>query len=54
MKYIKVSFKVRIGEWPETRLTEDFIKKQIENVGQTVLDAFDETIHDVEIKETDQ
>ncbi len=51
MKHIKVSFEVNVGEWPETRLTKEFIRKQVDHIIEVTLDAFDETIHNVEIKE---
>lgn len=51
MKHLKVTFEVNVGEYPDTRLTEDFVRMQIDHVGEVILDAFDETIHEIVIKE---
>lgn len=55
MREIKVSFNVFVfddeEDHPCERLTEDFIEKRVRELGETILDAFDETIHDVEIEE---
>lgn len=52
-KRIKVSFCVFVNNDrvnnPENRLTKEFVEKRVEELGNTILDAFDETIHDVEI-----
>ncbi|MBQ8805734.1 MAG: hypothetical protein IJZ68_04570 [Bacteroidaceae bacterium] len=54
MKEIRVSFSVFVNDDeernPNNRLTKEFVEKRIEELGNTILDAFDETIHDVEIK----
>lgn len=53
MKEIRVSFSVFVYDDernPNNRLTKEFVEKRIEELGNTILDAFDETIHDVEIK----
>ena len=44
-RYIEVKFKVQLRD----RLTPAFVQKQVTNIGETILDAFDETIHDVSI-----
>lgn len=55
MREIKVSFSVWVFDDEEEhqcgRLTEDFIEKRVRELGDTILDAFDETIHDVKIEE---
>lgn len=55
MREIKVSFIVAVfddeEDHPCERLTEDFIEKRVRELGETILDAFDETIHNVEIEE---
>ena len=55
MREIKVSFSVFVfddeEQHPCSRLTEDFIEKRVREFGETILDAFDETIHDVEFEE---
>ncbi len=52
-KAIRVSFDVWVGEWPETRLTEEFVRNRVNELGNTILEAFDETIHNVEFKEVE-
>lgn len=55
MREIKVSFCVCVfddeEEHPCRRLTEDFVEKRVQELGETILDAFDETIHNVEIED---
>lgn len=58
MKEIEVKFKVFVNDENNTeentvheRLTKEFVQKRIEELGNTILDAFDETIHDVEVNE---
>ena len=55
MREIKVSFSVFVfddeEDHPCMRLTEDFVEKRVRELGETILDAFDETIHNVEIEE---
>lgn len=55
MRVIKVSFSVAVfddeDDHPCERLTEDFVEKRVRELGDTILDAFDETIHNVEIEE---
>ena len=58
MKEVEVKFKVFVNDENNTekntvheRLTKEFVQKRIEELGNTILDAFDETIHDVEVNE---
>lgn len=56
MKEIEVKFKVFVNDNStdspaHERLTKEFVQKRIEELGNTILDAFDETIHDVEVNE---
>nr|DAI22966.1 MAG TPA: hypothetical protein [Caudoviricetes sp.] len=52
-KHLKVSFEIYVYDYPESRLTKEFIAKQIEHIGEVTLDAFDETIHEIKIEETE-
>lgn len=47
MKRIKVSFTVMVGDWPDTRCTEEHILNAVERLGLNILDAYDETICDL-------
>lgn len=54
MTEIKVSFKVFVSDDkdnPKSRLVKEFVKNRVKDMGNIILDAFDETIHDVEITE---
>ena len=43
---------IREKGWDTIRShTEDFVEKRVRELGETILDAFDETIHNVEIEE---
>ena len=57
MKEIRIAFNLCINDDvehnPHNRLTLDFVKNEIDRLGATILEAFDETIHDVEIKDYD-
>lgn len=47
MKRIKVSFTIVVGEWPDTRCTEEHIVNAVKRLGENILDAYDETICDL-------
>lgn len=54
MTEIKVSFKVFVSDDkdnPKSRLVKEFVENRVKDMGNIILDAFDETIHDVEITE---
>lgn len=54
MTEIKVSFKVFVNDDkdnPKGRLVKEFVENRVKDMGNIILDAFDETIHDVEITE---
>ena len=54
MTEIKVSFKVFVNDDndnPKSRLVKEFVENRVKDMGNIILDAFDETIHDVEITE---
>lgn len=51
MKEIEVRFKIRVGEWPETRLTKNNVIRKVASLGASILDDLDETIHDFKIIE---
>ena len=51
MKEIEVRFKVRVGDFPDTRLTKNNVIRKVQRLGEEILDDFDETIHDIEVLE---
>lgn len=54
MRHLKVTFCILVADDDDrsSRLKAGFIHTLINNMGAITLDGFDETIHDVEIKDT--
>ena len=54
MRHIQVTFKIHVADDSEieNRNKAGFIKTLIDHIQDITLGAFDETIHDVEIKDT--
>lgn len=58
MKEIEVKFRVFVNDennaednTAHKRLTKEFVQNRVEELGNALLEAFDETIHDVEVSE---
>lgn len=53
MRHLNVTFKIHVADDDDrdSRLKSGFIFTLINNLGAITLDGFDETIHDVEIKD---